>query len=67
MEYLKIKMEEILVTAVSTGGSGGEDRLTENVSLNFRKFTTTYTPQSEKGAAGTPVDFTYDIAANRES
>src|SRR5215471_15935834 len=31
LEYLKIKMEEVLVTAVSTGGSGGEDRLTENI------------------------------------
>src|SRR5436190_10202947 len=67
LEYLKLKLEEILVTAVTTGGSGGEDRLTENVSLNFRKFTTTYTSQSAQGAAGTPVDFTYDIAANLDS
>ncbi|EQD44553.1 Virulence factor for secretion apparatus, partial [mine drainage metagenome] len=35
LEYLKITMQKILVTSYSTGGSGGEDRLTENVSLNF--------------------------------
>ena len=28
LEYLTITMTEVLVTSVSTGGSGGEDRLT---------------------------------------
>ena len=37
VEYIKIKMEEVLITSVSTGGSGGEDRLTENITLNFSK------------------------------
>ena len=37
LEYVKITMEEVMVSAVSTGGSGGEDRLTENVTLNFAK------------------------------
>jgi type VI secretion system secreted protein Hcp len=40
IEYLVIRMENILVTSVSTGGSGGEDRLTENVTLNFSKIHT---------------------------
>lgn len=31
----------ILVTSLSTGGSEGEDMLTENLSLNFREFTYT--------------------------
>ena len=35
VEYIKITMKEVMVTGVSTGGSGGEDRLTENVTLNF--------------------------------
>ena len=38
-------MKEVLVTSVSTGGSGGEDRLTENVTLNFAEFKVEYTPQ----------------------
>src|SRR5438067_340473 len=29
VEYITMEMNEVLVTAISTGGSGGEDRLTE--------------------------------------
>jgi type VI secretion system secreted protein Hcp len=64
VEYIKIKMEEVFVTALSTGGSGGEDRLTENLSLNFAKVHVDYTPQDAKGAPGTAVPFGWDIAAN---
>ena len=66
VEYIKIKMEEVFISSVSTGGSGGEDRLTENVSLNFAKVHLDYTPQNEKGAPGTPTTFGWDIAANAE-
>jgi type VI secretion system secreted protein Hcp len=64
VEYIKIKMTEVLVTSVSTGGSGGEDRLTENVTLNFAKIHIDYTPQDDKGKAGTAIPYTWDIAAN---
>jgi len=64
VEYLKIKLTEVFVTSVSTGGSGGEDRLTENISLNFGKFQLFYTPQDDKGAAGTAIPAGWDIAAN---
>jgi type VI secretion system secreted protein Hcp len=53
LEYLKIEFTKVLVTAVSTGGSGGEDRLTENVTLNFAKVEVNYTEQSAEGSAGT--------------
>lgn len=64
LEYLKIKMTDVLISSVSTGGSGGEDRLTENVSLNFVKVEVTYTPQTSKGTAGTAVAMKWDIAKN---
>jgi type VI secretion system secreted protein Hcp len=53
------------VTAVSTGGSGGEDRLTENVTLNFATVKFEYTEQDAKGApkAGGPT-MTFNIAEN---
>ena len=38
LEYIVMDLTDIMVTSVSTGGSGGEDRLTENVSLNFAEF-----------------------------
>ena len=62
--YLTIKMTEVMVTAVSTGGSGGEDRLTENVTLNFAKVEVEYTPQDAKGKAGDPMPYGWNIAEN---
>jgi type VI secretion system secreted protein Hcp len=64
VEYIKLTMEEVLVSSISTGGSGGEDRLTENVVLNFGKFSLDYVPQDDKGAAGTAIPAGWDIAAN---
>jgi len=64
IEYIKIDMTEVMVTSVSTGGSGGEDRLTENVTLNFAKVEFKYTPQKPDGSAGTPLPMAYDIAEN---
>lgn len=64
LEYLKIKLNEILVSSYSSGGSGGEDRLTENVTLNFAKIDLTYTPQKSDGTGDVGVVMNYDIAAN---
>ena len=64
VEYIKIKLTEVLITALSTGGSGGEDRLTENVTLNFAKVAFDYVPQDDKGAPGTAIPMSWDIAAN---
>ena len=66
LEYLKITMTELMVTSVSTGGSGGEDRLTENVTLNFAKVKFQYTEQKKDGTAGEKPDYTYDISTNKE-
>jgi hypothetical protein len=59
-------MEEVLVTSISTGGSGGEDRLTENVTLNFGKVTFAYTPQDSKGTVAGDKDFAWNIAENAQ-
>ncbi len=53
--YLKVEMEKVIITSVSTGGSGGEDRFTENVLLNFAQYKQTYTPQKDDGTADTEV------------
>jgi len=44
--------------------SGGEDRLTENVTLNFSKVSLDYVPQDDKGAPVTSIPMSWDIAAN---
>jgi type VI secretion system secreted protein Hcp len=64
LEYLKIKLANLLISAVSNGGSGGEDRLTENVTLNFSKVAVDYTPQKADGSGESPVTFAWDIAGN---
>ena len=64
VEYVKITMTEVLITSLSTGGSGGEDRLTENISLNFAKFKLEYTPQKTDGSADAVQTVGWDIAAN---
>lgn len=65
LEYMKIKLSDCLVSSVSTGGSGGQDRLTENISINFAKFQVTYTSETAAGAAAGEVVFGFDIKTNK--
>jgi len=66
-KYIEITMEEVIVTSLSTGGSGGQDRLTENVTLNFSKVKFQYFKQNSKGAMEPTGEFSYDIAKNDAS
>lgn len=64
LEYLIITMSDVLVTAVSTGGSGGEDRLTENVTLNFAVVKVEYAEQTATGTAGDKPKMGWNIKEN---
>jgi type VI secretion system secreted protein Hcp len=65
LEYYKITLEGVLISSYSTGGSGGEERFTENVTLNFEKFHVEYQPQNAKGAKeGGVVEVKWNIPAN---
>ena len=66
VDYLKITMSPVLVTNVSTGGTGGEDRLTESVTLNFAKVCYAYTPQKADGSADAEIRRCWNIEANIE-
>ena len=66
LDYLIIEMEDVMITGYSTGGSGGEDRLTENVSINFDWFKVKYTEQLKSGGAGATPDFQWSIASQGE-
>jgi type VI secretion system secreted protein Hcp len=57
IEFLILKMTNVSVAAYSTGGSGGEDRLTENVTLHFESMRGEYRRQNANGIPGTPVVF----------
>ena len=64
IEFLKIRMEDVLVTSDSSGGSGGEDRLTENYSLNYARIIFTYTGQDASGVPLQPIKAGFDFVNN---
>jgi len=64
IEYIKIQLTNVLVSSVSTGGSGGEDRLTENVTLTFAKLQLDYLPDKPGGSADAAYSFRWDILGN---
>ncbi|PCJ16786.1 MAG: type VI secretion system tube protein Hcp [Gammaproteobacteria bacterium] len=64
IEYYIIVMEEVIISSISTGAGAGDDRLVENVSLNFSKFTMTYTPQSKEGNAEASIETGFNIEEN---
>jgi type VI secretion system secreted protein Hcp len=67
LEYIKLTMSDIIVSSLSTGGSGGEDRLTENLTINFAKFKFEYVPQKPDGTGAPAIPATWNIAKNDES
>ncbi len=65
IEYLKLELENCIISSVSTGGSAAEDQLTENVTLNFAKFSCTFQDQDSKGKKkGGPKQTMFAIAEN---
>jgi type VI secretion system secreted protein Hcp len=68
LEFLIFEFKRVIVSSYSTGGSGGEDRFTENVTLNFAEYRIRYAGQNEKGETDPKKkdDFSWSIAENRE-
>ena len=66
LEYLKIKMTKVLVSSIATGGSDTDDRSTENVTLNFKKFEVDYVPQKEDGSGDAEVILKWNVEGNVE-
>lgn len=62
-DFLTLELSEgVLITSLSTGGSGGEDRLTENVTLHFGKFKYSFQPQKPDGKKdGGTKDFSFNM------
>lgn len=57
IDFLRLEMTNVSVAAYTTGGSGGEDRLTENVTLHFDTMTGFYKQQNPDGTAGPEESF----------
>ena len=66
VDYLKIDMEDIIISTYNTGGSkDGLDRVQETLTLNMRRFQVTYTFQEQSGAAGPESMAGWEIAENK--
>lgn len=66
MKYMEIKLQEAIISNVSSSGSSGSDFPNESVSFNYGKINWTYTQQ--KRADGTPggnVPAGWDLIANK--
>jgi type VI secretion system secreted protein Hcp len=66
LDYLKIKMSDVVITSVNTGGSSADERLTENVTLNFARYEVGYTPQKPDGSGDAEIIVNWDMGKNVE-
>ena len=64
-EYLVIKMNDVLITAVTDDDSSAGSNL-ETVSLVFAKVDLEYRPQKSDGSLDAGIHFKYDIKAHKE-
>lgn len=62
-DFITLELDNgVLITSVSTGGTGGEDRLTENITLHFGKFKYSFQEQDDTGKPkGGAKEFAYDM------
>ncbi|MEX0674608.1 MAG: type VI secretion system tube protein Hcp [Gaiellaceae bacterium] len=61
LEFLVIKMTDILISSYQTGGSSGDIVPTDSFSLNFQAINVEYTPQREDGSADKPVSAGFNV------
>jgi type VI secretion system secreted protein Hcp len=65
LDYLKIKMEDIIIAAVTPSGLGSGDGM-EHLTLAFSKITMDYTEQKDDGGKGDNVTFGWDVKAGKK-
>lgn len=65
LEYLKIKLTDILVSGIQEAGHGS-DLLSENVTLNFAKFHVEYQEQKPDGSGSPAGEMGWDVKANQK-
>ncbi len=64
-EYLRLTMRNVTISSFSTGGSGGEDRLTENVTLHFDSMEGQYQKQKADGSLDAPITWNVSDSSSR--
>lgn len=64
--FYTIKLSQVLITSVQSGGGSGDTRPSETITLNFSAINCKYVPQNPDGTAGTPVEFSWNLATNKQ-
>lgn len=66
LEYLKITMTDVVITAVNPSGASDQERVKERIALSFAKVKQEYTVQNQQGGSGGAVTAAYDIKQAKE-
>jgi type VI secretion system secreted protein Hcp len=65
--YMNVKFDDLIVSSVQLSGHhGGDDRMTESFTLNFRRFEVVYTTQDNRGVAQPSNPVKWDLQKNAE-
>jgi type VI secretion system secreted protein Hcp len=65
-DYLVLKMSDVLISSYQTGGSAGDDRPTDQVSMAFAKVEYRFFPQDSRGMLEPPITAGWDLKANKK-
>jgi type VI secretion system secreted protein Hcp len=63
-EYLIVKMNDVIITAVTHGGAAGQPAA-ETVSVACAKVDLEYRPQKPDGSLDAGIHFKYDLKTNK--
>jgi type VI secretion system secreted protein Hcp len=66
LEYITVTLEDAIIASVTLGSKGTEERLTEDVTLNFKRIRYEYVPQRADGSGDASIPMGWDVAANKE-
>jgi type VI secretion system secreted protein Hcp len=64
LEYLKIKLQDVLISSYSLEGQEAEGKPHDAFSLNFQKISVDYSPQKPDGSLGAAVHGGWDLKKN---
>lgn len=67
LEFLKITMDDVIVTGVAPATTESMDRIREQIGLSFARVKQEYVIQNQQGGSGGTVSAGYDMQVNREA
>jgi type VI secretion system secreted protein Hcp len=66
LDYLVVTLSDVIVTNVATGGKSEDERVREEISLNYAHISIQYKAQNADGSAGAAIQKSYNLEANCE-